>query len=106
MLHAFDVGDARDLADVAGESIHLVVTSPPYWSLKKYPDGTGQLSAIEDYEAFLAELNEAWKECVRALVPGGRICCVVSDVCVPQVRKTFGDASSRRYPSPGAGSGA
>ena len=85
-LHAFDVGDARDLAGIADESVHLVVTSPPYWSLKKYPDGTGQLGAIEDYEAFLAELDEAWKECVRVLAPGGRICCVVGNVCVPRRR--------------------
>jgi site-specific DNA-methyltransferase (adenine-specific) len=39
---------------------------------------------IADYEAFLAELDKVWKECARALVPGGRICCVVGDVCIPR----------------------
>jgi site-specific DNA-methyltransferase (adenine-specific) len=39
---------------------------------------------IEDYGTFLSELDKVWRECVRVLVPGGRICCVVGDVCVPR----------------------
>jgi site-specific DNA-methyltransferase (adenine-specific) len=39
---------------------------------------------IEDYEAFLEELDKVWRECARVLVGGGRICCVVGDVCVPR----------------------
>src|SRR3989442_196953 len=49
--HTLHLGDARDLAWVADESVHLVVTSPPYWTLKQYrPDQAGQLGDIEDYE--------------------------------------------------------
>lgn len=81
-------GDARDLSFLSDESVHLVVTSPPYWTLKEYPASTGQLGAIEDYAAFLDELDKVWRECARVLVPGGRICCVVGDVCVP--RRKFG----------------
>jgi len=44
------------------------------------------LGAIEDYEVFLAELDKVWSECARVLVPGGRICCVVGDVCIPRKR--------------------
>jgi site-specific DNA-methyltransferase (adenine-specific) len=43
---------------------------------------------IGDYDTFLSELDKVWSECVRVLVPGGRICCVVGDVCVP--RKQYG----------------
>jgi site-specific DNA-methyltransferase (adenine-specific) len=70
--------------------VHLVVTSPPYWTLKEYSDGAGdkQLGAVEDYTVFLDELDKVWRECARVLVPGGRICCVVGDVCVP--RKKMG----------------
>jgi site-specific DNA-methyltransferase (adenine-specific) len=39
---------------------------------------------IEDYDEFLYELDKVWRECARVLVPGGRICCVVGDVCVPR----------------------
>ncbi len=84
--HKLSIGDARDLSSVRDESVHLVVTSPPYWTLKEYAGSRGQLGDIEDYELFLNELDKVWKECARVLVPGGRICCVVGDVCVPRKR--------------------
>ncbi len=74
--------DARDLSFIADESIHLVVTSPPYANLKRYEEGEGQLGDIAGYEDFLVELDKCWAECLRVLVPGGRICCVVGDVCI------------------------
>src|SRR5207248_7670836 len=64
------------------ESVHLVVTSPPYFTLKKYENNENQLGEIEDYEKFLDELDRVWRECSRVLIPGGRICCVFGDVCV------------------------
>ena len=75
-------GDARDLSRLADRSVHLVVTSPPYWTLKKYNEGEGQLGAIGDYDRFVAELARAWKECHRVLVPGGRLIIIVGDVCL------------------------
>lgn len=84
--HEVRQGDARNLSFLADASVHLIVTSPPYWTLKEYPSSNGQLGAIEDYEAFLNELDKVWSECERVLVPGGRICCVVGDVCVPRRR--------------------
>ena len=84
--HAIRIGDARNLRDIADESVHLVVTSPPYFNLKPYEFdlAAGQLGRAEDYEMFLSELDKVWKECVRVLVPGGRVCCVVGDVLVPR----------------------
>lgn len=82
--HRLHVGDARNLSWLPDESVHLVVTSPPYWTLKEYENSKGQMGAIENYEQFLDELDRAWRECARVLVPGGRICCVVGDVCVPR----------------------
>lgn len=77
-------GDARDLSWLPDESVHLVVTSPPYWTLKEYREHPGQLGHVADYESFLDELDKVWKECARVLVPGGRVCCVVGDVCLPR----------------------
>jgi modification methylase len=82
--HLLTLGDARDLGSIPDASVHLVVTSPPYWTLKEYPRTNGQLGATEDYEGFLVELDKVWRECHRVLVPGGRICCVVGDVCLPR----------------------
>ena len=82
------LGDARRLDFIPDESVHLVVTSPPYWNLKQYNEHTDQLGHIADYEEFLRELNKVWKEAYRILVPGGRLVCVVGDVCVS--RRAFG----------------
>lgn len=85
--HRLHLGDARDLSWLANGSVHLVVTSPPYWTLKEYEHDEGQMGDIENYELFLDELDKVWRECVRVLAPGGRICCVVGDVCVPRKRE-------------------
>lgn len=85
-IHRLQCGDARDLSWVESKSVHLVVTSPPYWTLKQYERRKGQMGEITDYEAFLGEVAKVWRECSRVLVEGGRICCVVGDVCVPRRR--------------------
>lgn len=79
-------GDARELDWIPDESVHLVLTSPPYWTLKEYPKHKGQLGFISDYEQFHDELDRVWRHCMRVLVPGGRIVCVVGDVCLSRKR--------------------
>jgi site-specific DNA-methyltransferase (adenine-specific) len=82
--HVLARGDARELDWIPDASVQLVVTSPPYWNLKEYEHSTGQMGDIDDYEAFLSDLDRVWRHCERVLVPGGRVCCVVGDVCVPR----------------------
>ncbi len=84
--HRLHIGDARDLSWIKEESVHLIVTSPPYWTLKEYEHRDAQLGDLDDYEQFLGELDRVWTESARVLVPGGRICCVVGDVCIPRRR--------------------
>ena len=82
--------DARTFAELAAGSVHLVLTSPPYWTLKDYREHPDQMGYIADYEAFLTELDRVWKVCYDALVPGGRLVCVVGDVCLSR-RKNHGE---------------
>lgn len=81
--------DARSMEFLGTESVHLILTSPPYWTLKKYHDTEGQLGFVAEYEVFLKELDRVWQQCFDALVPGGRLICVVGDVCLSR-RKNNG----------------
>ena len=87
--HQLYCHDARNLGILADESVHLVVTSPPYWTLKEYRKSDGQLGQVENYDEFLAELDKVWRHCFRVLVPGGRLIVVVGDVCLSR-RKNGG----------------
>ncbi len=80
--HLLVNGDARDLAWIPDGSVHLVVTSPPYWTLKEYNAHKDQLGHVSDYEQFHDELTKVWAHVYRMLVPGGRLVCVVGDVCL------------------------
>ena len=82
--------DSRAIDFLLPNTVHLVVTSPPYWTLKDYNRSEGQMGFIEDYESFLTELDRVWQSCYDALVPGGRVVCVVGDVCLSR-RKNFGE---------------
>jgi DNA modification methylase len=82
--------DARKLRFIKDNSVHLVLTSPPYWTLKDYRIHPEQMGYIADYATFLHELDKVWKECYRVLVPGGRLVCVVGDVCLSR-RKNAGE---------------
>lgn len=83
--HHVYLGDAREMAELANPaSVHLVVTSPPYWTLKEYEGEAGdrQLGHLVEYQAFQDELDKVWRRCWDLLVPGGRMCVVVGDVCL------------------------
>lgn len=80
--HDLYQADSRDLSMVGDESVHLIVTSPPYFNLKDYENGgsDGQLGDVNDYETFHELLDQVWSQCYDKLVPSGRMCVVVGDV--------------------------
>ncbi len=84
--HIVSQGDSRRFDGIDDESIHLIVTSPPYWTLKEYPPNRDQLGAVEDYEDFNRQLALVWEEAHRVLVPGGRLVIVVGDVNLARCR--------------------
>lgn len=87
--HELILGDSRAASNLPEGSIHLVVTSPPYWTLKRYNEHDEQIGHIADYDEFIAGLDVVWANCYRALVPGGRLIINVGDVCLSR-RKNNG----------------
>jgi len=76
--HKTIIGDSRNMAEVGSESIHLVVTSPPYWQLKDYGNGS-QIGFNDSYEDYINNLNLVWNECYRILHKGCRLCVNIGD---------------------------
>jgi modification methylase len=87
--HVLIHGDARRMSKERVGRVHLILTSPPYWTLKQYRDSSGQLGHIVDYDEFIDELDRVWQRCFDSLVVGGRLVCVVGDVCLSR-RKNDG----------------
>jgi DNA modification methylase len=63
---------------IGDKSVHLVITSPPYWQLKDYGTDT-QIGFHESYESYINNLNLVWQECERVLYPGCRLCINIGD---------------------------
>ncbi len=76
--HKIIIGDSRRMAEVGDESVHLVVTSPPYWQLKDYGNGK-QIGFNDTYEEYINNLNLVWNECHRVLHQGCRLCINIGD---------------------------
>lgn len=76
--HRIIIGDARRMGEIADESAHLIITSPPYWQLKDY-GGDGQIGFNDTYEEYINNLNLVWSECARVLRKGCRLCVNIGD---------------------------
>jgi site-specific DNA-methyltransferase (adenine-specific) len=76
--HKIINGDSRKMTDLKDSSVHLVITSPPYWQLKDY-GSANQIGYHESYESYINNLNLVWKECYRVLYPGCRLCVNIGD---------------------------
>jgi DNA modification methylase len=76
--HTIINGDSRQMNLLHDESVHLIVTSPPYWQLKDY--GTeDQIGYNDSYESYINNLNLVWHECHRVLHSGCRLCINIGD---------------------------
>jgi len=76
--HKIIIGDSRNMAGVKSGSVHLVITSPPYWQIKDYKD-SNQIGFNDSYEDYINNLNKVWSECYRVLYPGCRLCVNIGD---------------------------
>ncbi len=82
--HKIIIGDARWMKEVPDESIHLIITSPPYWQLKDYGNGK-QIGFNDTYEEYINNLNLVWNGCRRVLHKGCRLCVNIGDQFVRAV---------------------
>jgi len=76
--HKIIIGDSRWMKEVDDESVHLIITSPPYWQLKDYGNGK-QIGFNDTYEEYINNLNLVWNECHRVLHNGCRLCINIGD---------------------------
>jgi len=76
--HRIIFGDSRSMKEIPDESVHLIVTSPPYWQLKDY-GSPAQIGFHDSYEEYINNLNLVWQECFRILHPGTRMCINIGD---------------------------
>ncbi len=72
------IGDSRNMKEITDDSIHLVVTSPPYPMISIWDDFFRTESA-ESYDEMHHVLDKTWKEVERVLVPGGIVCVNIGD---------------------------
>ncbi len=76
--HPIYFKDSRVMKEVADSSVHLVVTSPPYWSIKDYGNPR-QIGYRDSLTTYMHKLGKVWSECIRALAPGCRLCINIGD---------------------------
>ena len=80
-FHKLIFGDAKNMKELKDKSVHLVVTSPPYFNAPfDYPD------LFESYEAYLDKMRKITRE-LRRVVEEGRIVCIVCDDTLINGRK-------------------
>lgn len=76
--HTLINGDSRNLSLIPDKSVHLIITSPPYWQLKDYGNND-QIGFHDSYESYINNLNIVWSECFRILHDGCRLCINIGD---------------------------
>ncbi|MGB9833197.1 MAG: DNA-methyltransferase, partial [Caldisericum exile] len=76
--HKIIIGDSRWMKELPDESVHLIITSPPYWQLKDYGNEK-QIGFNDTYEEYINNLNLVWNECSRVLHKGCRLCINIGD---------------------------
>ena len=71
--HRVIIGDSRNMVSVKDNSVHLIITSPPYYNAKEY-------SQWQTLQSYLEDMKKTFKECFRVLVPGRKFCLNISDL--------------------------
>ena len=87
--HLVVTGDSRQMDQVPDDSVHLVVTSPPYWNLKDYGNDEAIGQSSSTYEEYLSSICEVFKECVKKLTPDGKLIVNIMPILLPGKTSKF-----------------
>lgn len=87
--HLVVIGDSRRMHLVPNESVHLVVTSPPYWHLKDYGNEHAIGQSSTTYGEYLTSICDVFEECVRTLVPDGKLIINIMPILIPGDKSKF-----------------
>jgi len=79
--------DSQEMSELSSDSVQLVVTSPPYWSIKDYGNPL-QLGYSDSLDAYFSKLGRVFSECIRVLSPGCRLCVNIGDQYLRATSKT------------------
>jgi len=75
--HKIIFGDCRSMKEIPDESVHLMVTSPPYYNAPfDYPD------LFEDYDEYKSLIRDVARELKRIVAPGRVMCFVTDDTLI------------------------
>ena len=72
------IGDSRNMQELANDSVHIVVTSPPYPMVSIWDDFFQEQSA-KSFDEMHNYLTQVWKQVIRVLIPGGIACINIGD---------------------------
>ena len=104
VLNKVFLGDARKMPEIDDSFVDLIITSPPYFSIKDYSkDGyqnvahskkiLGQLGDISHFDEFISQLTEVWRECERVLKPNGKL--IINTPLIPMLKKDMSTHENR-----------
>lgn len=105
MLNTIFYKDARNMQEIPDDSIHLVVTSPPYFNIKDYSKNgyqtqiasekvSGQIGDIKNYAEYIDALLPVWRECHRVLKPNGKL--VINTPLMPILKRNINTHHNRQ----------
>jgi len=89
------IKDSKNMSEIADGSVNLIITSPPYWTLKDYDNKKQIGSGSFSYNNYIDDLNKVWSECVRVLAPDGKICINIMPFLLTGKNTQFGRRETR-----------
>lgn len=86
---------SEDMSEIPDDSVNLIITSPPYWTLKDYENENQIGLGSPSFDKYLEDLEKVWFECVRVLAPDGKLCINIMPFLLTGDNAEFGRRETR-----------